>query len=181
MNKQKRLLKHYLILILIFLTFATPIVLAYVFYRYVGDIHFSHTNHGELINPPLNLVTQYPLKKWRLLYVGHDCDELCQRELHTLKQLHIAFGKEQKRVVRVLALTKSQLSSEVKEHYPHLQLSTIDNKTFQQLQMATHSNVEAHIFVLDPHGNAVMYFKNANKPREIYIDLKHLLKASEIG
>lgn len=146
--------KNYIILILLFV-FIFPMVAGWFFYYYHARFNFGTTNHGKLINPPL--ATHLNLeKKWYMVYVPKkNCDSTCEQTFFFLHQVKKLLGKEAYRV----AVIKS---SEIKN------FKTADLK----------NNA---VYIIDPQGYLFMYYKEGTKPLDIFKDLKHVLKVSQIG
>ena len=94
-----------------------------------------------------------------------------------MRQVRIAMGAEKNRVLRVIASVGK-----------HDEINAIINSAFEGtkhiiITQAINDNriKPNHLFIVDPHGNLMMRYEKGNTDRDVYKDLKHLLKASKIG
>ena len=176
--------------LLIAAVFFGPLLIAAWLY-YDGDAlqPESRANHGALLEPIVNLNDAVPgspvleERLWSLLYSDSDaCDEACLESLYTLRQSRLMLGREMDRVQRVFLhgdeAPDNLLIAE--EHKGLITLqddalrSVLDNKKPQEL-------AEGGYYLIDPHGNLVMYFDPDINPREMVDDIKRLLKLSRTG
>lgn len=188
MNRKKT--NPLLIILLLVVVFAVPMLIASWLYNKRIILGRKTNNHGVLISPPLQ-VEQLPdigqslkLGKWTLLFFSPEaCAKACLEELHFLRQIQRASGKNQDRIARVL-LTKA-MPNTIKSAYPNLVSLTINPKIFidflkknQQLNPAFY---RGGIFIVDPHGNMMMAYSLKSAYIDIFKDLSHLLKVSQMG
>lgn len=129
-------------------------------------------NYGELLNPPLSLgkivsknIVEYQ-GRWVLLYVSPVCDTLCTQNLYKMRQVRLATGKDQERIVRLLV---TQSAYALPEGYQ----GTYQEETSQQIQPG--------LYLADPHGNIILYYKKDADPEKLLKDLTRLLRISQIG
>jgi hypothetical protein len=149
----------------------------------------SRANHGTLLEPIVNLVDRLPdspvhdHRAWRLLYAEDgECGEPCRNALYTLRQSRLMLGKEMDRVERVFLHG---------EQRPDTLLVAEENKGVVTLQdpalrallddKKPRSLPAGGFYLIDPHGNLVLYFSPDIKPRDMVGDIKRLLKLSRIG
>lgn len=184
--------------IFLFLLFAIPLTLAS--WMFIKDKPlFSHTtNHGELIQPPLDMVKlNLPMSQqtwkghWLLLYVNPNvCDKSCETAMYNMRQINTAIGKNRNRVQRAI-LTFSDRPVDI-----HLQelLNTkfkgtlhlvVSKQAFldfsQQDKFSKIALQTGGIYLVDPLGNVMMFYALASDPMGIFKDLTRLLKLSSIG
>lgn len=134
---------------------------------------------------------EYEIKPWLMVFVtGNACDANCQDRIHYLKQLHIALGKNIKRVRRYYLSTSPQaLSSEIetlfREEYPSMGVAYSDMETIQNnmrdagVELSLQSR--NYVLLIDPVGNVMMYYTDEQSAEDIMSDLETLLKYSSLG
>ena len=176
--------------LLIAAVFFGPLLIAAWLY-YSGDAlqPEARANHGTLLEPIVNLNDSVPgsavleQRLWLLLYADDTgCDEPCLESLYTLRQSRLMLGREMDRVQRVF-LHGDEAPDNLLIADEHKGLITLqddalrtvlDNKKPQEM-------ADGGYFLIDPHGNLVMYFDPGINPREMVDDIKRLLKLSRIG
>jgi len=129
-------------------------------------------NYGELLNPPLSLgkivsksIAEYQ-GRWVLFYATRVCDTLCTENLYKMRQVRLAVGKDQDRVVRLLI---TQTAYTLPEAYQ----GTYQEETSQQIQTG--------LYLSDPHGNIILFYNKNADPEKLLKDLTRLLRISQIG
>ena len=167
-----------------------PIFAAYFIFLYFPEwLPDMTTNQGTLIQPPIVLdgIEIEPGQKWVLLIpVDSSCDEVCQRVLYLSRQTHIALGKNTSRVQRVI-LAEGRLSADFEDllREEHGEVEVIDiagEDTAARLKaLAPNGLHKLIVFVMDPNGNVMMYYRPEQGGKPMLKDLKHLLKTSNIG
>jgi hypothetical protein len=167
-----------------------PIFAAYMVFLYFPEwLPDMTTNQGTLIQPPIVLdgIEIEPGQNWVLLIpVDSSCDKACQQVLYLSRQTHIALGKNTSRVQRVI-LVEGQLSADFKEllREEHRKVKIIDiagDGTAVRLKALVPNGLHKLIvFVMDPNGNVMMYYRPEQGGKPMLRDLKHLLKTSNIG
>lgn len=192
-----------LILIILFLLFAIPLGLAWFLIDKNPLLNLGTTQHGQLIQPPLNF-KQLNLEDanaqrvnadawkgyWLLLYVTPQaCQSACEKQLYYLQQIRSMTGKDSNRIKRAII----SLSSPTDTHLQHLLstkfVGTLFLKTNKQQfvnfvsqnKAAKLALPHASIYLVDPLGNMLMEYRESTQPMDIYKDLSHLLKISSIG
>lgn len=161
------------------------------------------TNHGALINPPLNFQFLIPslkqnpsdnsLKvlehKWLLLYVNPKaCETLCLNTLYKIRQTHIALDKDSSRLIRVL-LTSTPLSNEqerkIDTQYPGTYSYFIPSLIVQRFFALSPFNQDllkqGRLYIVDPLGNVILTYPLTTSFESLLSDLKRLLQLSHIG
>ena len=165
----------------------------------------STSNYGTLIVParPLN---EFALKtitgdnlglddiryKWAMIVVGPaNCQQACQDNLYKMRQVHTLQAKHQQRVRRYMIVTDNDdlpvLKSLLAKEYPKMIVVNSPQKEIKKLveQFKIDDNDDVaglhRIYLMDPHGNLMMYYEQGVVGTDIYKDLKKLLRKSQIG
>ena len=164
--------------------FVAPAVVAYLMY-FFGDIR-SFTNHGELLNPVVDisalklrdeknkLIPRDTLTyKWRMIsFVGADCDEPCNQRIHDMRQIHKSLAKDQHRVLRVIVHLDAP-SAELKDcnfrEYPNALNMYGDEKDISSALGETARIRENETYIMDPIGNLMMRFTQ-DQPNRLYTE-----------
>lgn len=176
--------------LLIAALFFGPLLVATWLY-YGGDAlqPEERVNHGTLLEPIVSLVDAAPASRlhesrtWHLLYAEDgECDENCRKALYTLRQSRLMLGKEMDRLERVFLhgdeapdnlLDAEEQRGLVALHDPALR-AVLDDKRPESMPAGG-------FYLIDPHGNLVLYFSPDINPRDMVDDIKRLLKLSRIG
>ncbi len=179
-------------LFLISLVFFGPLILAtWLYFSGGGFRPEGRTNHGQLLEPIVNVGEALPGASihvhndghWLLVYSNSSpCEEACEYALLTLRQSRLMLGKEMDRLLRVFlhGNTPPDTVFIAKEHAGLITLrdsslsGLLDNKRPAELTAGGY-------FLIDPLGNLVMYFRPDIDPSEMVEDIKRLLKLSRIG
>jgi cytochrome oxidase Cu insertion factor (SCO1/SenC/PrrC family) len=188
------------ILIGVALMFFAPLALA--FYLYYGkDWHpGGRVNAGELIDPARPLpALALPLAsgdaqtnpsflkgKWTFLYVQKGrCDDECRKHLYDTRQVRIALDREMRRVQRVFIADGECCDlTELKQAHPDLiviRASPADVALLALLPMREGALNSHRVYLIDPLGNAMMFYAADAKPKGMLEDMKRLLRLSSIG
>lgn len=192
MNQEPGQRKSRLLLLLVALVFLGPLIIAAWLYNQGDSLAPSgRTNHGELLEPIVNVsdhlsalavAGQYG-GPWLLVYANTaSCDDPCRDALYTYRQARLMLGKEMDRVRRVF-LRGDTLPDTVFLTEEHPGLITIEDSSLSGL---LNNKRPAELpaggyFLIDPHGNLVMYFRPDLDPAKMVDDIKHLLRLSRIG
>ena len=177
------------------LLFFGPLAIAIAMY-YSGGARWRPQGsiaHGTLLAPPRTLPGEVMLLadgatagftgKWSLLYVGRgDCDDACKETLYRIRQVRRALGKEMARVQRFFIATGGEPNRGfVAADHPGL-LVMAEGLAARDVVLATLGAFsEGEVFIADPLGNVVLRFPANTAMKDMYDDLKLLLKASQIG
>lgn len=181
MNRVKLLL-----LIGLFILPVTASYLAYYIWQPTG-----RKNYGELVKQvDVNLkgaaldgqVWEVSSLKgnWIMVYVGSGaCPKACEELLYYMRQSRTAQGKEMDRVKRLWVLTDEVTpTSELQQAHAGLYYLKSDPS---QAGLFVGSESGAHLYMIDPLGHVMMRWPQHPDPRKMIKDIKHLLKASQIG
>ena len=187
------------LLMLIMALFLLPLVGAGLLvghWRPSGSVH-----HGQLLDPAkplpalhLTALNGQPLTlaalhgRWQLAYMGGSgaCRADCRKRLNYLSQIRIALGRDMPRVQTLLLLTQSP--------DPDLQHWLGQARMVNRVVMTNPASravftnafptapaTEPAVYLIDPLGNLVMRYGPQVAPNGILLDLRRLLKYSEIG
>jgi hypothetical protein len=185
-------------IVLIALTSAVPFGLAWYYARHPELIEKT-SNYGTLILParqlePVQLVTDTAnpeaalgqIKgRWLLLQVASgNCAASCIEALHKTHQAWLMLNKEMPRVQRLLlASPESQVRAIPEVASDDALLITGLTLPVQQALTSAIGKPpgEGALILLDPLGNLVLWYDTGFDPYKLVKDLKHLLKASQIG
>ncbi|TFW07904.1 cytochrome C oxidase subunit I [Oxalobacteraceae bacterium OM1] len=175
---------------------AAPLIASYFSYYVVKPS--GRTNYGDLLDP-----RQYPIPKlgttaldgkperledfkgkWIMLQADSGaCGDACRRKLLDMRQLRLMQGREMDRIERVwLVLDEQPLDTVLMREYDGTRMLRADrNAARAWLPVDTGTQVEDHIYLIDPLGNLMMRFPKDADPNKMKKDIAKLLKASRIG
>lgn len=205
MNRKQSLFhrKPRLVLSILFAIFFVPLLLAWLMEAKQGSLSNKTTNHGQLLEPSLDFkaLSLHDAKQqdiephiwrghWLLVYaLPLQCGASCEKTLFYLQQIRSSTGKDSGRV-RNLAFGFNDLPAdphvkEILSKYPNtVALNTSYQKYSQLLAKIPNANLDqqrGNIFLIDPLGNIILAYSETTPPMDIYKDLTHLLKLSQIG
>jgi cytochrome oxidase Cu insertion factor (SCO1/SenC/PrrC family) len=176
-------------LIFIFSIFALPMLASYLTYFFWQPT--ARKNYGELINQVAlkdgldtmgqHISAQRFKNKWTLVYLGSGlCDKGCETLLYYMRQVHTAQGPERERINRTWIVTDGKTpGSSLLEQHSGLNVILSQDKAFiGQFPGYESGN---RVYMVDPLGNLMMRFPANPDPSRMIKDIKHLLKASQIG
>lgn len=179
-------------LFLISLVFFGPLILAaWLYFGGEGFRPESKTNHGQLLEPVINIsealpdaaINEYNQGHWLLVYsnIG-SCDEACEHSLLTLRQSRLMLGKEMDRVLRVFLHGESLPDTVLLADQHAGLISRRDSSLSGLLEEQRPAELAAGgYFLIDPLGNLVMYFRPDLDPKDMVEDIERLLNLSRIG
>ena len=183
------------VLLILAVVFLLPFTVAALLH--LLDFKPTGKSYGDLIQPPKSL--QFPvlkdmqgksfnsqqwLKKWSVVMVDStSCAAPCQAQVQMLKQVHTSLNKDIKRVQRVLLVPidiQNDAMDEIQKKYPDLIiLAGADAET---ANFAAEFNVAGgQVYLVDPQGNLMMSYSEKMDSKELFSDLKRLLKNSWAG
>tara|TARA_Y100001960_G_C14291332_1_gene641642 strand:- start:325 stop:642 length:318 start_codon:yes stop_codon:yes gene_type:complete len=103
-------------------------------------------------------------------------------EIHLIRQVNIALGKDMNRLQRILLIPQSiqQVSlQKILTEYPKLIIVKKDNSSFPQTIKKIDNNFV--LFLSDPLGNVILGYEKKFKGKKLLKDIKKLFKLSKIG
>jgi hypothetical protein len=138
----------------------------------------AHSGAGET-NP------QFLKGKWTFLYVQHGrCDDECRRHLYDTRQVRLALDREMNRVQRVFIGDSDCCDiTELKAAHPDLIVirASLADEPLLTLLPDVSGAVNARVYLIDPLGNAMMFYAPDVKSKGMLDDMKRLLRLSSIG
>lgn len=175
---------------------ASPLLASYFTYYVVKPT--GRTNYGTLIDPRAHPIppmasrtlAQQPTTleaykgKWIMLKVGgSDCQQACQDQLFTMRQLRTMQGKEMNRIERVWLITdEAPLETMLlRVNDGTRMLRAPKDVVTNWLPVEPGGDASEHIWLIDPLGNLMMRFPKNPDPTRMKKDIAKLLKASAIG
>lgn len=183
-------------LFLVLAVCAAPMILSYLTYFVIKPS--GRTNYGTILDP-----RSYPLPKlgghllggdakeldaykgkWIMLQVDSgDCNERCKKKLYDMRQLRTAQGKEMERIERVwLIIDASPVDTVLLREYDGTRILRVDGVLLKKwLPTEPGTELNDHMYMIDPLGNLMMRFPKAADPNKIKKDISKLLRASAIG
>ncbi len=189
-------LKGRLTLLALFAVFFLPIVVALALNVELPHwLPFGQSNHGQLVAPAerietatLTAVDGSPVEdtllegKWTLLYVEPSaCLQECDRAVYRMRQSRYAMGKDMDRVQRLVVASEAaakDAADKLLAFDPTLKVVAAVPAWIEGLHSGSR---EAEIFIVDPQGYLVMWYRPDDDPSGLIKDLKRLLKVSKIG
>jgi hypothetical protein len=172
-----------------------PVIASYLAY-YVFPPS-ERTNYGALIDPqrptpPLSLHTLDGARfdagtlrgNWLMLKVdGAACGEPCRKQLWLMRQLRTMQGKDADRIARVFLVTDAgTLDASLLRDYAGTQMLRAERAELERFLPAdAGTQIEDHIFLIDPLGNLMLRFPQNPDPKRMIKDFERLLKYSRIG
>ena len=162
---------------------------AWLYYSGDGLQPETRANHGALLEPIVNLLDAVPESRihddraWRLLYTEDgECGERCREALYTLRQSRLMLGKEMDRLERVF-LHGEQAPDTLLGAEEHQGLVALHDPALRAVLESKRPAAlpPGGFYLVDPHGNLVLYFSPDITPRDMVDDIKRLLKLSRIG
>lgn len=184
-------------LIIIVALTVLPVIGAYfVYYTGIG-VPRDTVNEGLLLEPAIDMKTLLaegdgPVpeftggsRKWRIFIpVDEQCDEACQQNLYTTRQVHIRLGREVERIERYAINLggeqgRAYLQSIAAEH-PHMEAIHLDPAHWADAFAATNLPedwAEDHYYVLaDQVGFAVLAYSTEHHGNQLLEDIKRVLR-----
>ena len=191
-------------LILLVTVFAAPIILAWIFYLNQSLLPQKTKNHGELITPARPLqdikMSLYPAGdfelsqhrgSWVLLYIGDNhCAEDCAQALYNMRQSRLGQKGEHQRIKQVYVSSNGkpdQAMQKLLEEHPALQVLSAEQQLLDQfvatfdLQDGVDVKQAGRVYMIDPLGNVMVFYKKGFAAKGMAKDLEFLLKVSQVG
>jgi len=142
--------------------------------------------HGELIGGRTTLselgVPFETGKGWQLLVSApQECAEQCQQLIYLARQIHIGLGREASRANHALAVARplsADLDERLLKEYPQLLRYQLNPDAYAQ---ELPDNAVPQLWIVDPLGNLVLRYPPDTQGKDILIDLRQLMKISNIG
>ena len=185
-------------LIAILLVSILPVAGAwFVFFTGIG-MPDDTVNAGELLQSPVHIKQLVgenspewarldKHKVWRLLLpIGEQCEQACQQNLYTTRQVHVRLSEKSSRVERIAINTAGEagnaLLADIAREHPRLKKIDVDPQAWQQWLARsgnTLNNKQNPFYLLmDQEGFAIMAYTTEQHGNELIKDLKRALKFS---
>jgi hypothetical protein len=124
--------------------------------------------------------------KWTFLYVQHGrCDDECRRHLYDTRQVRLALDRDMNRVQRVFIGDGDCCDfEELKGAHPDLMVirASPADEALLALLPSREGAVNSHrVYLIDPLGNAMMFYAPDVRSKGMLEDMKRLLRLSSIG
>ncbi len=181
-------------------------VLGSTFMYYTGiGMPTGTNNHGELIDPPINVVEmelrrQENNEHWSwsttgnfrlVLLASGNCDATCAELLHNMRQVHVRLAKRASSLERwfiqldpsLEETTIADTNQSMAELYPRLEILRDDYQAWQeraQSHASINSELNGHqVLLIDRRGNVVMAFNLEKSGQEMLDDVEFLIKSTQ--
>ncbi|MEY2699274.1 MAG: hypothetical protein RIQ52_29 [Pseudomonadota bacterium] len=160
----------------------------------------SRGNYGRLVTPalPMNYseMLEQPVAnrtagealpgRWVMVMVtGDQCGDDCLELVSKTYQLRLMLNKETLRVRRLLLMDGTGFSAGLQQWLSHddqLAIALLKPGVRRLLEQANGGDLQpGQILLLDPEANLMMVYQAGFDPYGVLRDLKHLLRASQIG
>ena len=165
-------------LLSIIFVFLSPFLFAY--YYFINDATTTRgtTNYGSFLQEEIviDVSKKTSNENWLLIQlIPNYCNDKCQDNMHMLRQVNSALGKDMDRVQRHVIFEKNTQKNNVYiKNYPKVIVLDNSEKIYNKL-----SKMEEKIFIADPLGNVILGYKNDFMPKGLLKDIKKLLKFSK--
>ncbi|NIR60110.1 MAG: cytochrome oxidase assembly protein [Gammaproteobacteria bacterium] len=180
--------------------FVGPLLIAALAYRQGWLEGAGTTNYGTLVRPPRRvaelslhgvggraLETDFLRGRWTFVYVGDArCGAPCRASLYKMRQIRLALGEDAPRVQGLYLLTGGEglsgLREFLREEHPGLALARADGAGLRAFRIEGAGPGGAdRVYLVDPLGNLMMYYRADADPSRMLDDLEKLLKVSRVG
>ncbi|MBM7062607.1 hypothetical protein JQX08_17980 [Pseudomonas sp. UL073] len=173
-------------LILLLMVALGPMLLATAMYKWRFWVPDSRNYHGVLVGGSENRaalgVDAGDEARWQLLVTAPEgCAKACQELVYLARQINIGLARDATRASHALASSETlpvDFAELIERDYPQLQRYSLDR---QQYDSGDAADSAAHLWIVDPHGNLVLRYDSGVNGKDVLIDLRLLLKLSNIG
>lgn len=185
---------------LIFVVVLIPLVFAVLVYFRPTWFALGHTNHGQLVQPPVKItikgLVQAPgtsapavLKRkalpadyfaghWTLVYIGTGgCHADCKAAMYAMRQARLATGEHMRNVQRLyVASAKDAPGAGFAADWPGVTIALgTGTSGMDFMHQFTAVRQAGGIYIVDPNGLLMMTFSKQANPSGLVKDLRHLL------
>jgi hypothetical protein len=188
------------VIVIIALLSIVPFALAWYVARHPEGWVSGTSNYGALIVPPRPLdyaeLFARPVSpaanlqeikgRWVLLHVASgSCGAICAETLHKTHQVRLMTNKEIPRIKRLLlvpqGISAAEFETLLKGDDALLAAGASDTLIQTLTQAVGKPLADGMVILMDPLGNAILWYDGGFDPYGLLKDLKHLLRASQIG
>lgn len=177
-------------LLLLFGMFAMPVLASYLAY-YIWQPE-GRKNYGELVKQVQIRIQGTDIAganadiaslkgKWVMVYAGEaTCGQECEQLLYFMRQTRKAQGKEMDRIERLWVVTDAGMPiAQLQKMHEGMHYLRIENAGSTKL--FADGKPGKHLYMVDPLGHLMMRWPPQPDPKRMIKDIKHLLKASQVG
>ena len=160
--------------LLIVFVFVLPFIFAKYFFDNDATTTRGTTNHGSFLVDEVNIANLADNDHWIILQViDGKCDTRCQDNMHMLRQINTALGKDMGRVKRYL-LNNTDENVVYFDNYPKVIVLDRSENLYNKL-----TKMDERIFIADPFGKIILGYENDFIAKGLHKDIKKLLKFSK--
>ena len=160
--------------LLIVFVFVLPFIFAKYFFDNDATSTRGTTNHGSFLVDEINITSLADNDHWIILQViDGKCDTRCQDNMHMLRQINTALGKDMGRVKRYL-LNNTDENVVYFDNYPKVIVLDRSETLYNKL-----TKMDERIFIADPFGKIILGYENDFIAKGLLKDIKKLLKFSK--
>ena len=161
--------------LLIVFVFVLPFIFAKYFFDNDATTTRGTTNHGSFLVDEVNIANLADNDHWIILQViDGKCDTRCQDNMHMLRQINTALGKDMGRVKRYLLHKNTNENTVYLDNYPKVILLDRSETLYNKL-----TKMDERIFIADPFGKIILGYENDFIAKGLLKDIKKLLKFSK--
>ena len=161
--------------LLIVFVFVLPFIFAKYFFDNDATSTRGTTNHGSFLVDEINITSLADNDHWIILQViDGKCDTSCQDNMHMLRQINTALGKDMGRVKRYLLHKNTNENTVYLDNYPKVILLDRSETLYNKL-----TKMDERIFIADPFGKIILGYENDFIAKGLLKDMKKLLKFSK--
>ena len=161
--------------LLIVFVFILPFIFAKYFFDNDATSTRGTTNHGSFLVDEINITSLADNDHWIILQViDGKCDTSCQDNMHMLRQINTALGKDMGRVKRYLLNKNTNENTVYLDNYPKVILLDRSETLYNKL-----TKMDERIFIADPFGKIILGYENDFIAKGLLKDIKKLLKFSK--
>ena len=161
--------------LLIVFVFVLPFIFAKYFFDNDATSTRGTTNHGSFLVDEVNIASLADNDHWIILQViDGKCDTSCQDNMHMLRQINTALGKDMGRVKRYLLNNNTDENTVYLDNYPKVIVLDRSETLYNKL-----TKMDERIFIADPFGKIILGYKNDFIAKGLLKDIKKLLKFSK--
>ena len=181
-------------LLLVAALFALPFAASWIMY-FGGWMPFTPGNKGELISPIIELPEQIlstaagggvdvdSLRgSWVFLYVtGDRCDDDCVRAAYEMRQVRLALAENAPHVQRLIVTADKDATEKSVGQFPGTRIIVDGGVALrvERLLRTAGEPVAGSLYVVDPRGNVILRYINANSPKDLLADMSRLFKTTQ--
>lgn len=178
MNASK---KKYLTVTALAVLFLLPGVIAVLLFMHPEWLSGMKTNRGTLLRSPYVLQSLEQDNKWQIYYWNPNaCEADCQESLDTLARMRLALGRKLYRVDIVWLQkddsTRPEPGFDAQLANLDIQRKIVDAGDAKRLDAMPAGST---VFIADPSNYIILAYPDAKQPKDIYLDIKHLLGISK--